>query len=120
MSNQSPETTTFEQRIDAWNGWAILVINIVVLVAALVFGLWTASGDGSGGGIIARVPGALLGVAGILLMFGYFTLQPNEARVLILFGDYRGTVRKSGFHWANPFYARSRGNAPPKAGTPAE
>jgi regulator of protease activity HflC (stomatin/prohibitin superfamily) len=120
MSNQSPETTTFEHRIHAWNGWTILVLNIVVLVAALVYFIWTASGDGSGGGISARVLGALLVVAGILLMFGYFTLQPNEARVLILFGDYRGTVRKSGFHWANPFYARSRGNAPPEAGIPAE
>jgi regulator of protease activity HflC (stomatin/prohibitin superfamily) len=119
MSSQSAETTTFEHRIDAWNGWAILFLNIVVLVAALVFIIWTASGDGSGGGIIARVLGALLVVAGILLMFGYFTLQPSEARVLILFGDDRGTVRKSGFYWANPFYSRSRGNAPPKAGPPA-
>jgi regulator of protease activity HflC (stomatin/prohibitin superfamily) len=120
MSNQSPETATFEHRIQAWNGWAILSLHVVVLLAALVYFIWTASGDGSGGGIIARVLGALLVVAGILLMFGYFTLQPNEARVLILFGDYRGTVRKSGFHWANPFYARSRGNAAPKAGTSAE
>ncbi|MCL2647182.1 MAG: SPFH domain-containing protein [Phycisphaerales bacterium] len=41
-----------------------------------------------------------------LLMFGFFTLQPNEARVLVLFGRYIGTVRQSGFHWGNPFYAR--------------
>jgi len=34
---------------------------------------------------------------------GYFTLQPNEARVLVLFGSYKGTVRQSGFHWTNPF-----------------
>jgi regulator of protease activity HflC (stomatin/prohibitin superfamily) len=50
-------------------------------------------------------------LVGVLLIFGYFTLQPNEARVLILFGSYKGTVRDSGFHWANPFYARSRGNS---------
>ena len=36
---------------------------------------------------------------------GLFSLQPNEARVLVLFGDYRGTVRDDGFHWANPFYS---------------
>jgi len=41
----------------------------------------------------------------IILMTGFFTLQPNEARVLILFGEYRGTVRESGFHWGNPFYS---------------
>src|SRR5437870_11236765 len=40
-------------------------------------------------------------------LFPYTTLfrsQPNEARVLLLFGDYKGTVRTSGFHWGNPFY----------------
>jgi regulator of protease activity HflC (stomatin/prohibitin superfamily) len=44
-------------------------------------------------------------VAGISLK-GHFTLQPNEAMVLILFGAYQGTVRQSGFHWTNPFYTR--------------
>ncbi|MBE7499181.1 MAG: SPFH domain-containing protein [Verrucomicrobiales bacterium] len=39
------------------------------------------------------------------MLFGFFTLQPNEARVLVLFGEYRGTVRRSGFHWGNPFYS---------------
>jgi regulator of protease activity HflC (stomatin/prohibitin superfamily) len=37
-----------------------------------------------------------------------FTLQPNEAAVLILFGDYKGTVRKSGWHYANPFYTKKK------------
>ena len=46
------------------------------------------------------------GIGPMFGQVGFFTLQPNEARVLVLFGDYRGTVRLSGFHWANPFYAR--------------
>ncbi|MBI4618313.1 MAG: SPFH domain-containing protein [Planctomycetes bacterium] len=41
-------------------------------------------------------------VAGFFLAAGHFTLQPNEARVLILFGSYVGTVKASGFHWTNP------------------
>jgi regulator of protease activity HflC (stomatin/prohibitin superfamily) len=45
----------------------------------------------------------------ILLLTGFFTLQPNEARVLVLFGDYKGTVRNSGFHWGNPFYTNGPG-----------
>ena len=45
----------------------------------------------------------------VLLLMGFFTIQPNQARVLILFGDYKGTVRDEGFHWANPFYSRSAG-----------
>ena len=48
----------------------------------------------------------LLGmILAVILMPGFFTLQPNEARVLLLFGRYKGTVRESGFHWGNPFYA---------------
>jgi regulator of protease activity HflC (stomatin/prohibitin superfamily) len=39
---------------------------------------------------------------------GFMTLQPNEARVLILFGAYKGTVRRSGFHWTNPFYSKKK------------
>jgi len=38
-----------------------------------------------------------------LLGNGFFTLQPNEGRVLVLFGTYVGSVRTSGFHWTNPF-----------------
>jgi regulator of protease activity HflC (stomatin/prohibitin superfamily) len=46
--------------------------------------------------------GALV-VAAVFMPFGYFTLQPNEAKALILFGKYKGTVRQDGFHWTNPF-----------------
>ncbi|OGV66091.1 MAG: band 7 protein [Lentisphaerae bacterium RIFOXYB12_FULL_65_16] len=57
----------------------------------------------------ALVTGIIIGVliegTGILSAIGFFTLQPNEARVLILFGAYKGTVREAGFHWGNPFYA---------------
>jgi regulator of protease activity HflC (stomatin/prohibitin superfamily) len=51
---------------------------------------------------IAGLVGMILA---IVLMLGFFTLQPNQARVLVLFGRYKGTVRESGFHWGNPFYS---------------
>ncbi len=44
----------------------------------------------------------------IFLFNGHFTLQPNEARVLILFGAYQGSVRESGFHWTNPLNTKRR------------
>jgi regulator of protease activity HflC (stomatin/prohibitin superfamily) len=44
---------------------------------------------------------------------GFFSLQPNEARILVLFGAYKGTVRESGFHWGNPLYT----NGPQQFGT---
>jgi regulator of protease activity HflC (stomatin/prohibitin superfamily) len=64
---------------------------------------------------VSLVFGVLLGATAIFLFIGMFTLQPNEARVLILFGSYKGTVRAPGFHFANPFYSRSRGKAPSHA-----
>jgi len=44
----------------------------------------------------------------IVLLFGHFTVQPNEAMVLLLFGAYRGTEIRSGFFWANPFLTKTR------------
>ncbi len=43
-----------------------------------------------------------------VLPLGFFTLQPNIAAVLTLFGDYKGTVQECGFHWANPFYLKKK------------
>jgi len=45
---------------------------------------------------------------GVFSCFGHFTLQPNEGRVLILFGAYRGTVRLPGWHWTNPLNTKKR------------
>ena len=62
------------------------------------------------------VAGVVAIIVFILLMPGFFTLQPNESRVLVLFGGYRGTVRQGGFHWANPFYSNgSAGGQPTSA-----
>lgn len=41
----------------------------------------------------------------VTVLVGFYTLQPNESRVLILFGNYRGTVKQPGWHWGNPFFS---------------
>jgi len=51
--------------------------------------------------------GFIAAIAAFLLT-GVFVVNPNEAKVLVLFGNYVGTVRESGFYWANPFYAKTR------------
>jgi regulator of protease activity HflC (stomatin/prohibitin superfamily) len=43
-----------------------------------------------------------------LVFAGLFIVNPNEAKVLVLFGKYAGTVRENGFRWANPFYVKKR------------
>lgn len=100
-----------EKSIKVMNGWIMLPIMLAVLlagIALLVTGI--ALGIQQGGSDAAPlwlpfIVGVILVIAGAFLLPGFFTLQPNEARVLILFGDYKGTVRDDGFHWSNPFYA---------------
>ena len=45
---------------------------------------------------------------GVLRRVGLFIVNPNDARVLVLFGTYAGTVKHNGFWWANPFYVKRR------------
>lgn len=47
-------------------------------------------------------------VISLLLAFGFLMVQPNGSRVLLLFGEYVGTVKKNGFYWVNPFYTKSK------------
>jgi regulator of protease activity HflC (stomatin/prohibitin superfamily) len=96
-----------------------LVVLWFVAAVAVFLSLGPDADELSPGTVALRVLGSMLMVGlGIFLCFGFFTLQPNEARVLILFGAYKGTVRHSGFHWANPLYARARGNVPGAAPVP--
>jgi regulator of protease activity HflC (stomatin/prohibitin superfamily) len=96
------------------NGWVMLIVNIGLLLAGVVLFIMTARAGAAlqltvGEGVVRVITSFLLEGLGVLFLIGHFTLQPNEGRVLILFGSYKGTVRDSGFHWANPFYSRSRG-----------
>jgi regulator of protease activity HflC (stomatin/prohibitin superfamily) len=45
---------------------------------------------------------------GFFLMFGFFFVNPNDSVVLVLFGDYKGTVKENGFYWVNPFFSRKK------------
>jgi regulator of protease activity HflC (stomatin/prohibitin superfamily) len=110
---RTPHPTTHELEIRAIPGFAMLFINLLWIPASLVLFVTSVErAQENPGHIPWGIPLALLALAiGIICLFGYFTLQPNEARVQILFGSYKGTVRRSGFHWANPFYSRSRGGS---------
>jgi regulator of protease activity HflC (stomatin/prohibitin superfamily) len=90
------------------SGWVMLPITIALLVAAVVLliplvTVW-AGVTLLGVELQVWVGIVLLGLS-ILSMPGFYALQPNEARVLLLFGHYRGTTRQVGFHWGSPFYS---------------
>lgn len=50
----------------------------------------------------------LLFIVFLFSLPGFFVVQPNQSRVLIFFGEYRGTVKKNGFYWVNPFYSKKK------------
>jgi regulator of protease activity HflC (stomatin/prohibitin superfamily) len=52
--------------------------------------------------------GALVAALGLFLMCGLYSVQPNEAVAILLFGDYRGTDRKAGLRWVVPWYSRKK------------
>jgi regulator of protease activity HflC (stomatin/prohibitin superfamily) len=54
------------------------------------------------------VAGIVLSIVWLICMFGFFTLQPNVSAVMLLFGEYKGTCRSEGFHWANPFLSKMK------------
>jgi regulator of protease activity HflC (stomatin/prohibitin superfamily) len=108
MPSQSVQPGSSERQVDVASGWVMLL----VFFALLGLGIWLLISGGA-----HQDPVRVIGAVGtellaVLVLSGFFTLQPNQARVLILFGAYKGTVRVSGFHWANPFYAGRRGSAP--------
>jgi len=51
---------------------------------------------------------ALLGVAWFICLCGFYIVNPNMSRVMVLFGNYRGTVRRPGFWWTNPFTVKNK------------
>ena len=55
------------------------------------------------GSVLLCVLGAVMSVLCIILTCGYLMLEPNEARVMVFFGKYKGTFRETGFFWINPF-----------------
>ena len=54
------------------------------------------------------VGGIVTAVIGLLLLCGLYSLQPNEGMAILLFGDYRGTDRKTGLRWVLPWYSRKK------------
>ena len=101
-----------EKTVGVRNGWTMLVLVLAFLVADIGLFVWSVSAGTRETGHPFVLPFAVSLLAipvWITLFAGFFTLQPNEARVLVLFGAYKGTVRESGFHWGNPFYTNGPG-----------
>ena len=103
---------TVERIVKVARGWLMLGVCLLLAVlglAGIIIGSVLLEGGDEALGAVALIGGILvLAVVVPLLSRGFFTIQPNQARVLVLFGSYIGTVVDDGFHWANPFYAMGK------------
>lgn len=72
---------------------------IVIFIAFIAFGIVGISTYDSNWFVISFV-------IGVFLLPGFFLINPNTSMVLLLFGEYIGTVKDNGFFWANPFYTK--------------
>jgi regulator of protease activity HflC (stomatin/prohibitin superfamily) len=90
-------------------GIPMLIFNIVFLMALIAFVVWMANADLSNN----LLTGLILTIIVLLVIHcvsyaGFMQIEPNEARVMIFFGKYHGTVKVNGYFWVNPFYAKKK------------
>lgn len=83
------------------NGFVALVLNLA-LVAAMVYSIVVLA-NSEELVVWALVTLITTAIISFIMLFGYIMLEPNESRVLLFFGNYRGTFYDTGFWWINPF-----------------
>lgn len=93
-----------EKTIKATSGWIMLPL-LLALLAASVWVFVIGVQDKTLWRILA---GCAVFTFALIMMVGFFIVNPKEAAALLLFGDYKGTVKANGFHWANPFMTKQK------------
>ena len=95
------ETKEFLFKGFKMNGFAMLFLHLVVFTAVIVACFVV-------GGTMLYVAGGVLTLVWFILLAGYMQLEPNEARAMVFFGQYRGTFKETGYYWVNPFYDKKK------------
>ena len=91
------------------NGFAMLSLTLALLlcgIASAIYGFAQEDNNANGGLFVGL--GVALIVCMICVMCGFVKIEPNEARVMVFFGQYKGTFTTVGFHWVNPFISTKR------------
>lgn len=83
------------------SGWPMLTILIPIAIGATLWIIFVLP-------VVLKVCGAVVMLIDFVLLAGLFMVNPNEGRVLQLFGKYVGTAKQEGLRWANPFYSVRR------------
>jgi regulator of protease activity HflC (stomatin/prohibitin superfamily) len=93
-----------EKEARAWWGWLMLFALAAVLFLS-IYGVVTAGKAKAAWSVLGYV---VLLVADVVMLCGFIVVEPNEGKVVLLFGNYLGTIKKPGFWWMNPFCTKKR------------
>lgn len=99
-----------EKSLASLNGLGTLAGSLLAALAGgalFVLGVAAKASTGSPN-LLLMLAGVLVVAAAVFILAGLYTIQPNQAAVLSLFGKYIGTVKDNGLRWNNPFYAKRR------------
>ena len=93
-----------EKELRAWWGWLMLIVEVLLMLFMIAALISEAQHERVGGVLFWTVMATVNGVC-----FGGLTVvNPNEAKVVTLFGTYKGTIKQPGFWWVNPLTSRRR------------
>ena len=87
------------------NGFLMIFFTFILLPAIIAIIIFNTSEETVGTSIAILIPLFLIFILGCV---GYFVQEPNVARVMIFFGKYKGTCKKVGYYWVNPFLNRKK------------
>ncbi len=91
------------------SGIPMLLFNLLFLIGIVVLFIWTANAELSTALTVTLIISyVVLLIANSIMWGGFMQIEPNEARVMIFFGEYEGTVKDNGFFWVNPFYTKKK------------
>ncbi|MEE3370096.1 MAG: SPFH domain-containing protein [Planctomycetota bacterium] len=96
---------TVEQPYRPNSGWPFLVLLPPMLFAGVGQFIYFAGSDWTLLSVLVFASSILLFLVGL---FGFQAIAPNDCRVFLLFGVYKGTTRQSGFYWVNPFLSKRK------------
>jgi regulator of protease activity HflC (stomatin/prohibitin superfamily) len=94
---EAEKNQDFEKTTKPISGYLMLFV-LFLLIASIVYGF----------AVIQKPYVAVIIPLAMLLLPGFFMVNPNGSRVLVLFGKYVGTVKENGFYWTNPFYTKTK------------
>ena len=100
---------THEKEVRAVNGWLMLFVVLALYVLSTYLIVDAVRNGESDPGFTPK----MIGFVGTMLVAsifcgGFFIVEPNGSKVLLLFGSYKGTVKQPGFHWTNPFMSKRK------------